>query len=841
VAVALRNPDWWLAPLRWALLAVWVAIPVFLYFGIGRPVAAQVLWSVCIAGLPLFILLIGYHRWRRVCPLAVFSQIPIMLRRPGTRRASPWLEENYYFIIFGLLLAGLWLRLTFVNGVGQASAVFLFLISCAAMAAGAIFTGKTWCNYLCPVSLIEKINTEPSGLRQTPSSQCAKCTACKKACPDINEENGYWKEMGLRSKRAAYFAFPGLTLAFYLYFYLQSGTWDYYFDGGWVDEPELIHRAFRPDGHPMSHGFFFGPALPRAAASFMTLAAGALLSFALFSWLERRLRRALAADPDADEVRVRHLLFTAAAFVSFLIFYAFAGQPLLRGVRWLGTAGGICAAVVGTLFLARRYGRTRKAFAEQSLALSIVKRWEWPDVRAPKDLHEALLIHQARSSERSTGYAQVLEVYKDAIREILADGLVTREEFQRLQSLRNQLQIKNSDHEKIMASLAQTERALLSDPSRERPSAEKLLQLQTYRRALEQHIKLAPGIDDRLLRQLQREYNVTGEEHAAQLDAILGGAQGIAAQVADELRRDGKCRQVIRALAAEPSPTHVFIGDLLRRQRSQGIARLMRTLHVDPHTPEGRPIFEDLAGNDEAARGRARATLLAGAAPGVTELIPREVMGAGNEAVSLVEGLRDLAGSPDPYVRAAAVYGLLERGAGDAGLLRGLDGEGNELARETLEGLRTGRTTTLEKMIALRSAPIFASIDPESLAGLARSSAEESYAPDQILVIEGDPGEDAFIILSGSIRVVLQAGTAHEVLVSERPAGDILGEMAVLDPAPRSATLRAGAGGVRVLAISGATLREALRSEPDVATGIIRTLVRRLRAALGQVDKKQAA
>jgi CRP/FNR family transcriptional regulator len=169
--------------------------------------------------------------------------------------------------------------------------------------------------------------------------------------------------------------------------------------------------------------------------------------------------------------------------------------------------------------------------------------------------------------------------------------------------------------------------------------------------------------------------------------------------------------------------------------------------------------------------------------------------------------------------------------------------EEHPLVQETLNALRarTAGITTLEKMIALRSVPIFASLEPESLAALARPSNEESYAPDQILVMEGDPGDDAFIILSGSIRVVLKAGTANEVLVSERGAGDIMGEMAVLDPAPRSATLRAGAGGVRVLAISGTTLREALRTDPDVATGIIGTLVRRLRATLGRVESKQAA
>ena len=76
------------------------------------------------------------------------------------------------------------------NGDGPALAIFFIGISLVALVFGLLFTGKTWCNYICPVSFIEKIYTEPHGLRETRNSQCVKCTDCKKACPDINQENG---------------------------------------------------------------------------------------------------------------------------------------------------------------------------------------------------------------------------------------------------------------------------------------------------------------------------------------------------------------------------------------------------------------------------------------------------------------------------------------------------------------------------------------------------------------------------------------------------------------------------------------------------------------------------
>src|SRR6185295_13326697 len=98
-----------------------------------------------------------------------------------------------------------------------------------------------------------------------------KCSACKKFCPDINEENGYWKEIGLATKRVVYFAFTGVVFAFYLYYYLQAGSWDYYFGGRWTNEPGLLWSAFRPGPDATSGGFFFFPGVPRALAAAITL------------------------------------------------------------------------------------------------------------------------------------------------------------------------------------------------------------------------------------------------------------------------------------------------------------------------------------------------------------------------------------------------------------------------------------------------------------------------------------------------------------------------------------------------------------------------------------------
>src|SRR5882672_6278788 len=305
---------WWVEIVRWVALAVFIALPFFAF--LFQAFAGRVVWTIVVAALPLFIVLVGYHRWRLICPLAFFAQIPVRLRRPGTRRASRWSETHYYFIAFAVFCFSLWLRLIATNGDGHAITIFFVFLSLAALIIGAVYTGKSWCNYICPVSFIEKIYTEPQSLQQTENSQCEKCSACKKFCPDINEENGYWKEIALRSKRAVYFAFPGLVFAFYFYYYLQAGTWEYYFSGRWTNEPGLISAAFLPGPNPASAGFFFLPVVPRALAAAITLLLGALVSLLVFSAGERVIGRWLQRRETTDPYQARHVMFSVSAFTA---------------------------------------------------------------------------------------------------------------------------------------------------------------------------------------------------------------------------------------------------------------------------------------------------------------------------------------------------------------------------------------------------------------------------------------------------------------------------------------------------------------------------------------------
>jgi hypothetical protein len=517
------DPERWVGPVGKIALGVFVAVPIFAL--LVPSLAGRVVWTVLIAGLPLFIVLVGYHRWRRICPLAFFAQIPARFNRSGKRRAPPWLEENYYYVAFGVFFVSLWLRLNATNGNGYAIAIFFVILAVAAIAAGFLYTGKTWCNFLCPVSFVEKIYTEPHGLRETANSQCVKCTACKHGCPDINEENGYWSEITSQPKKSVFFAFWGVVFGFYFYYYLQAGTWNYYFGGAWTNEPGVLATAFLPGHNAKTAGFFFLPLIPRALASLLTLAFFGFFTYQVLSRLEAPLGRWLQRrNKQSDEARIRHVMLSLSGFAAFVTFYTFAGAPTLRKVPWAPHLFGILVAVVATLSLVRRLPRSRKSFAEESMARNLIKRWAWADQQPPGDLREAFWVHTTRLRESEKGYEQLLRTYREAVRETAADGLVSLEDLQMMESLRDRLSIKPADYEAIISELAEEERKRVNQSAQEL-SPEKRLQLDSYAEVLKSYLERVLGVGgvpkDSSMTQLRSEYRITKEEHLAVLDQIF--------------------------------------------------------------------------------------------------------------------------------------------------------------------------------------------------------------------------------------------------------------------------------------------------------------------------------
>ena len=129
----------------------------------------------------------------------------------------------------------------------------------------------------------------------------------------------------------------------------------------------------------------------------------------------------------------------------------------------------------------------------------------------------------------------------------------------------------------------------------------------------------------------------------------------------------------------------------------------------------------------------------------------------------------------------------------------------------------------------LKRVQLFEDLDQRSLESIANSAVEQSYQSGQEIVRQGDTGVGAFIIRSGRVEVVQERGGSTE-RIGELKAGDVFGEMALLDEFPRSATVRA-IEPTTCLGIQRWHFKGILESHPQLALALLPVLTRRLRAA----------
>jgi len=126
---------------------------------------------------------------------------------------------------------------------------------------------------------------------------------------------------------------------------------------------------------------------------------------------------------------------------------------------------------------------------------------------------------------------------------------------------------------------------------------------------------------------------------------------------------------------------------------------------------------------------------------------------------------------------------------------------------------------------------LFAGLDKRELRHIAGSCQERKFPAGTVLMQQGDTGAGLFVITSGHVKVTqaTDPDRAEENLRTMGP-GEVLGEMALLDDLPRSATVTA-IDDVTALLLPIWEFRTILHSNPDIAVKLLATLSHRLRKA----------
>ena len=816
--------------LRGALVILYLAIIILCF---TTSLGPRIFWTMALPLLIMCIVLMGYNTWRRICPLAFWGTFGVRFRpkKAKVRRAPEWMERWFFVISLIFLVIMLIIRLVLINGDGIFLGITLILIGALAPFTNLVYSGRAWCNFICPVSTVERIYTDPNSLRTSGNSQCTKCTACKRHCPDIDQENAYWKDVTLPARQIAFYSFPGVVLGFYTYYFLRAGEWEAYYDGRWTRHIASWDLILGP-------GFFFAPQVPAVIAASLTMLSFMAVSYLLFLGTEQIVSRL-----SKDEERSRHLTLSLSAFAAFNLFYLFAGAPTLRLIPGATRIVAFIVPLVSGFLLYKRWLRHSEDYVKVKSAKHLLPLWKFK-TPPPQDPAEVFAFFQGRTEAHT---AQV-KAYEEVVREILANGIVTQRDLNLLAQMKANLDITETEHRKIFSALSAEERNLF-DPA-QAPSVEKRLQLQGYRSALTQLLMRQASTEEMTI--LRQEYGIEPQVHEAVLRELRGDTSPLVARVRKQLDWLTRIRTLIAALSVyrQSSPRAAFVIDILFKSQERYVALIMEALHSlgDSHF---QAALAKLTSDDRSARATAWEQ--------IGDVLGRELTEQfktvleyhippipADDSDPLYTTLDGLLSSPDVYHRASAALLLAEQSSNSyEPLLHRCRQDEHPLVRETAsraaipfldsaasESERNfTELCTLEKMLFLHQVPLFADLSPDDLYELSKFAQEVAiHAPD-ILLKEGDRGDDLYVITSGKTETTVER-KGQEHIIGTADSGTVIGEMAVIDGYSRSATVRASTRNVHLLRISGADFRHLLAHRPDLSAQVMRIISLRLRQVI---------
>jgi len=132
---------------------------------------------------------------------------------------------------------------------------------------------------------------------------------------------------------------------------------------------------------------------------------------------------------------------------------------------------------------------------------------------------------------------------------------------------------------------------------------------------------------------------------------------------------------------------------------------------------------------------------------------------------------------------------------------------------------------------ALARIDLFHDLRKKELKDLATFCGERTFSPGSVLLSQGEQGLGLFILAKGTVRITRKNHPdGPEEVLGTAGAGEVIGEMALLDDLPRSATVTA-VDEVTALLLPLWEFRLLLRSDPDVGLNLLAVLSRRLRKA----------
>jgi CRP/FNR family transcriptional regulator/CRP/FNR family cyclic AMP-dependent transcriptional regulator len=140
---------------------------------------------------------------------------------------------------------------------------------------------------------------------------------------------------------------------------------------------------------------------------------------------------------------------------------------------------------------------------------------------------------------------------------------------------------------------------------------------------------------------------------------------------------------------------------------------------------------------------------------------------------------------------------------------------------------------TLKDLLA--RSDLFAGLTPTELEAIARACEPREFERDETIFAMLEPADGLYVIASGRVKVCVSSSGGKELILATLGPGQFFGEMALLDDAPRSATVIAQLP-TSTYRIRRQDFEQLLESHPSIARKLLRELSLRLRRANAQME-----
>jgi len=592
----------------------------------GSPYAAgaRIFWGFIVPAGFGIIFVLGHEFWRRICPLYFLSQIPRALGMKPKKQISQnkWLTENHLYLQFGLFFIGLNMRILFINSARPVFGSFLLFTITAAIVMNLFYGGRSWCHYVCPFGMVQMVLTGPRGLlgseaqKQPPKtitqSMCRTfdketnkekitCISCKSPCMDIDSEKAYWEQITKPGRNLVQYGYLGLVCGYFVYYFLYSGNFAYYFSGAWTHEAGQVGKIFNP-------GFYVGGqaiGIPKLIASPLTLGAMAAIFYFVINRIEKIYGATLKKqNADLEGEIIRHRVFTLVTFLAVNFFYVYGGRPeILRFPFIVQMIFNALVVLVSTLWLVRTWGRTNIQYKKESIADKLRRQLKKLNIdftqvlggRSLEDLKADELDLLAQVVPQVTKQDRI-QVYKGVLEESIQAGSVeATNSLKSLQSVRQRLEVTEEEHYAMLTELGINDPTLLKSP--QEYAQEDRLRMEGYKEEISSLLQelvdsgmpfhQAVQAKTKQIASLKNEYNINKQEHIQVLSGLFDSLRPKAEKLLALLQVENSRYQVLSNFRPHSNtPVFLLLRKLLLAKQQLIVTPLLAVLELLNDEPD---------------------------------------------------------------------------------------------------------------------------------------------------------------------------------------------------------------------------------------------------------------